>query len=866
MGKKLTSATLKATDGPDTVITGEHVKTIYNTSTLGAGYGIVFGDAGGGKQYEVSSNYIVYGLPNATATRSAEGIITDAIYGSGCVKIYNGRNGSVNNSNPPELITTIYPPENAASPFDTGNFGWAVAISPDQTKVAITAQYYDDAMGTNSGRVYLYSTGPNPEDWQLLHTYTNPNYYNTGTNDYFGFSVALTDTHLGVGATGEDSSSYLDIGAVYVFHTTSSNQYGLTWQKQNDGNAVENSDRFGYSIAMYGDYIGIGAPYEDISTTLDEYGRIYIYNHVTNSQMLNTQPYYTTSSSYTTYAGFHVRANSRFFYFSAHNDYYSNGRLHVYWHNGSSAFLLNGSGGAFSYCFDVDYDHLYVGAYNNNAIYCYDASSGSSYGSLSNPNINTESSSDNFGFMVRCNNSSLSSYCTQVHVGARYEDSLHSQGGLTGVNSGIIYIFDDGNAQPTYMYRNYDWRAPSDDLDFNKRYDEYFGQAMAASSTKLIVGAPLEDDYSGTSRQSNSGGAYVYSIETGNLLASLTNPNIYGTQSSDYFGASVAISDDYIAVSAMREDVGGVGDSGVVYVYDASTYQLLHQIYNPNNYSTGNSDQFGGTGGWDTSKDSMAISGHYLIVGVPYEDTATYSAVGVAYVFNLQTGQLIRTHTQSTSSSAQFGWSVCANDTYYYVASKLGEEFYSSNYGGVTCYDLATGTEQWVAGQSNEASDEFGFSIACSNENLLVGHRNADYSGTNQGRVWVFNAETGAFKFTLQNPENVGYSTSSDYYGWSVAVDDKYMFVGAPYTDATYSIDGYTYSRSDLGVVYQYDLNNTLIRTYDLRDIPTVIGDVSNSARFGHCIRLFTGGVFISAPYRGINYNSNGQGLVFKYT
>jgi hypothetical protein len=252
-------------------------------------------------------------------------------------------------------------------------------------------------------------------------------------------------------------------------------------------------------------------------------------------------------------------------------------------------------------------------------------------------------------------------------------------------------------------------------------------------------------------------------------------------------------------------------------------------------------------------------------VGAPWEDSTNFTT-GAAYVFSLQTGQLIRTHTHSTNSNAYFGWSVCANDTYYYIASKNGDEYYSANYGGVTCYDLATGTEQWVAGQNSESSDEFGFSIACTNDNLVVGHRYSDYVGTNQGRIWVWNAETGASRFDIRNPENVGYSSTSDYFGWAVAVDDQYIFVGAPYTDAQYNIDGYTYNRSNLGVVYQYDLNGILIRTYDLRGYPEAIGLANQTAYFGSCIRMFTGGFFSSAPYRGVNYNSSGQGVVLKFT
>lgn len=866
MGKKLTSATLKATDGPDNVITGEYERAIYNTSSTQAAYNFYFGNAEHGKQYEVSSKYIVYGFPNGTAARSSEGLPLDTFTSYGLVKIYNGRNGFISNANPPELITTITPPETPTNPFNSISFGFSVAISPDQTKIAIGCPFYDDASGSNSGRVYLYSTGPNAEDWQLLHTYTNPNYYNTPYDDQFGYSVDLTNTHLVVGAINEDTASYANIGAVYVFHTTSSNQYGLTRQIQSDANAIENSDYFGFDVAIYGDYIGIGAPNEDISSTYDEYGRVYIYNHVTGSQQLSTNPYYYYGTNYRTYAGRMVRANSNRFYFGSYYDGYY-GAIYVYSHTGSNTGTVVGSSynGRFGMSFDVDYDHLYVGAHQANHVRTYDASSLSYQGQLDNPNINTSSSSDDFGSLVRCNNADGGSYCTQVHVGARYEDFADDQGGYTGRDAGVIYIFDDGNGNASYMTREYDWRAPSDDLDYNKRYDEYFGIALAVSSNKIVVGAPLQD-FIGTAIEGNGGGAYVHSLETGALLANLQNPNIYGSRVSDYFGACVEISDDYIAVSAPREDVGNVTDSGVVYVYDASTYQLLHQIYNPNNYNTGVSDYFGGSSGWDTSSQTMAISGNYLIVGAPFEDS-TNSSTGAAYVFNLTNGQLIRSHTHPTSANSYFGWSVCANDTYYYIASKNGEENYAQYYGGVTCYDLATGTEQWVAGQTAESSDEFGCSIACTNDNVVVGHRNSDWVGTNQGRIWVFNAETGALRFDRTNPENVGYSGSSDHYGWSVDVDDNHILVGAPYTDITYTVDGYTYSTSDAGVVYQYDLNGNIEQTYALNELTSVFGHTNrSSSRFGQSVRLFNGGLLIAAPYRGINQDSNGSGMVFKFT
>jgi len=93
---------------------------------------------------------------------------------------------------------------------------------------------------------------------------------NTGTNDYFGMSVALYGDTLAVGAYGEASNatgingnqadnSASGSGAVYVFTRT-----GTTWTQQAyiKASNTDASDKFGYSVALYGDTLAVGAPGE----------------------------------------------------------------------------------------------------------------------------------------------------------------------------------------------------------------------------------------------------------------------------------------------------------------------------------------------------------------------------------------------------------------------------------------------------------------------------------------------------------------------------------------------------------------------------------------------------------------------------
>ena len=53
-------------------------------------------------------------------------------------------------------------------------------------------------------------------------------------------------------------------------------------------------------------------------------------------------------------------------------------------------------------------------------------------------------------------------------------------------------------------------------------------------------------------------------------IQTYSNPNAYGTSANDYFGFSVAISGNRVAVGAYAEDESGGTDSGKAYFYQIS--------------------------------------------------------------------------------------------------------------------------------------------------------------------------------------------------------------------------------------------------------------------------------------------------------
>jgi hypothetical protein len=105
---------------------------------------------------------------------------------------------------------------------------------------------------------------------------------NTGAEDYFGYSVAVSGDTVVMGAPEDDSNatgvngnqannSAAGAGAAYVFV-----REGTTWTQQawlkasNTGGPSSgrpNGDNFGYSVAVSGDTVAVGAWEEDSNAT-----------------------------------------------------------------------------------------------------------------------------------------------------------------------------------------------------------------------------------------------------------------------------------------------------------------------------------------------------------------------------------------------------------------------------------------------------------------------------------------------------------------------------------------------------------------------------------------------------------------------
>jgi hypothetical protein len=271
--------------------------------------------------------------------------------------------------------------------------------------------------------------------------------------------------------------------------------------------------------------------------------------------------------------------------------------------------------------------------------YIYNPSTGSLLYTLDNPNAYGTSAGDEFGISVAI----CDSYAI---VGAYAEDD---SGGLT---SGKAYIYNPSTGNLLHTLSN-----PN---AYSTSAGDQFGLSVSICDSYAIVGAPGEDDASGT----DSGKAYIYNPSTGALLHTLDNPNPYGTSTGDAFGRSVGICDSYAIVSAYNEDEAGGNDSGKAYIFDTATGNLLHTLSNPNAYGTIVQDRFG---------TKVAICDSYAIVSAPSEDDAGGSGSGKTYIFDTSTGALLYTldnpNAYGTSENDGFGGFVSICNSYAIVGA-----------------------------------------------------------------------------------------------------------------------------------------------------------------------------------------------------
>ena len=283
---------------------------------------------------------------------------------------------------------------------------------------------------------------------ELLHTLDNPNPYGTSVNDYFGTSVAIDGNYAIVGARLEDDAGGTSSGKAYIFDVTT----GLLLYTLDNPTpyGTSQSDNFGGSVAISGDYAIVGARTEDEPGGIGS-GKAYIYN-VTTGNLVHTLD---NPNAYGTSA----------------DDYFGESVAI------SGNYAIVGAG------FEDD-----AGGTRSGKAYIFDVTTGNLIHTLDNPNPYGTSVDDLFAQSVAISGN-------YAIVGARWEDDAG------GSASGKAYIFNVTTGALLYTLDNPNAYSTSE--------NDFFGASVSISGNYAIVGASGEDDASGTT----SGKAYIFASQ-----------------------------------------------------------------------------------------------------------------------------------------------------------------------------------------------------------------------------------------------------------------------------------------------------------------------------------------------------------------
>ncbi len=304
-----------------------------------------------------------------------------------------------------------------------------------------------------------------------------------------------------------------------------------------------------------------------------------------------------------------------------------------------------------------------------------------------------------------------------------------SRDGDAGAFSGSAYVFERSGGQWTERAKLTAADAGAGDM---------FGFAVAIAGNYAVVGA-YRDDAGGR----ESGSAYVF-VREGRRWVQRAKLRPSNTAPEQWFGRSVAISEDRIAVGATGVDHAGE-DAGAVYVFKREEGSAKPaQRPQREDVDQIKRDGPGGRGNWieeamltasdgsagDRFGRSVAMCGDDIIVGAFFDDGVGADS-GSAYVFHRRDGAW---HQQAKFTAA------------------------------------------------NAAADDlFGISVGISGDYAVVGAMRQDQAGTDAGAAYFFRrvGPDGSRKWTQPFRVTSSDAGQQDWFGFSVAIDGIYTVVGA---------------------------------------------------------------------------------------
>lgn len=663
-------------------------------------------------------------------------------------------------ANPTEPLMSFINP----APKSGYYFGRSITISGT---LVIVGALGDTAGAHDTGRVYVYdSEGGNPTTPVSVLTSPNSRAY-----DQFGFAMA-SDGDLVVVGSPFDNVGSTEPGGAYLFNLADGASPVLL-AKFNNPDPMPGAN-FGYSVAISGTRIIIGAPYDDTSAV--NAGSAYVFDLAAAAPEIPVATLHNPSPAEEDRFGYAVAIDGTRVVIGAYRDDTAEpeaGIAYVYEIGGPTpdqpvAILSNPTPATYDYfgrSVAVSGSRALVGAYRddtgaNNAgsAYLYELADGIPPEHLATLNDPGAAAGDYFGWSVAISGNHLVVGAPDADTGA--------------VDGGTASVYNLAGPDPTLPVISLDNPLPAPGSSF--------GGSVAICGAWVGVGASYD-----SSDGNLAGIAYIYRLDSDQPTLpayTLHNPNPVG---GGWFGSSIAIDGTLVAIGALGTGAGSLG-SGSAYFYDLAGPTPDTPVAVIPNPSPDSGDRFG---------FAVALSGTRLVVGCPFDDTEEPDS-GRAYVFDLAGANATTPVAILTKPAAArhdyFGFSVAISGTRVVVGAYL-DDTGATDAGSAYLYDLKVPSPAVPAATFHNpiptVSARFGYAVAIDGQRVVVGAKDDDTGAPNAGvaRIYDLTSPTPAVPVTtIANPA----PAENDGFGRAVAINGSRVAVGTPFDAAPQSRKG----------------------------------------------------------------------------
>lgn len=608
------------------------------------------------------------------------------------------------------------------------------------------------------------------------------------SQDFFGYAIAVNGNYAVVGAYGEGEGTLYNAGAAFIYKKN-----GNDWDffQKIEASVRGKSNQFGSSVAIYGDYIVVGAwaKTQDSNTPgkgSTGAGAAYVFklqNGVWKEQQEIMASYRAAGNKYIqANFGTSVAINNGYIVVAAPQESIDDqnkgliqraGAAYIFklntlnetWTEVNRLLSPNPSAYAkFGSSIAIRNNYIFVGEAGLGKVHTYKLVN-DEWTASQILTASDQANGDNFG----CSTAIGDNYAIVGAIGWKNSSSI---------KYGAAYILKLNTLNGNWE----EYRKISGEIGSAK---SNFGTSVAINDNYAMIGNNTEKDGLNLA----NGVAYVHNISANTTVKinAIDRSDLVATASQ--FGNSIALNNDQLIIGAWND---GTDENGKNYIDRAGAayiFKLDNNSWNHQQKIVAIDSLLNNYFGY-----AVATSGNYAIVGTPQEagdvnNKNPLSNAGKAYIFKRSSNgdwalqQAIV--ASDRAEEANFGWSVAIKGDYAIIGAYKANIAYGEDGGtaaGAAYMFKLNGTtwsqQEKLVASDPKAMDYFGSAVSLTENHAVVGayNKNEDFGGIGAAYVFANNGTNWSIQQKIKSSER----GSNFNFGYSIAIDGKNIVVGMP--------------------------------------------------------------------------------------